>query len=105
MEKPNLTYMLKLSDGDKSFETQLISILKTEFSREKKIFSKSISANDFDQTAEIVHKLKHKISILGLEKGYKLAGDYENNLRENNKSLTLEFSNVLDVISNYLKQI
>jgi hypothetical protein len=35
------------------------------------------------QMAQSVHKLKHKISILGLEKSCYLAEEYESNLKNN----------------------
>jgi len=105
MEKPNLKYIHKLSGGDADFEKQLVVILKKEFPTEKEQFQRSVESNDYNRTAEIVHKLKHKFSILGLENGYKIAVEYEKNLKLNNKSLTLEFSEVLNSISNYLKEL
>lgn len=105
MEQPNLKYIYKLSGGDTTFEAQLIAVLKKEFPLEKEQFQNSIDANALSEVAEIVHKLKHKFSILGLEKGYQLAVEYENNLINNNKSLTLEFSKVLNNISNYLNEL
>lgn len=105
MEQPNLNYINKLSGGDKNFEAQLISILKKEFPVEKEKFQNSIDTNQLDESAEIVHKLKHKLSILGLEEGYQIAVDYENNLRNDNKSLTIEFKKVLNNISEYLNNL
>lgn len=105
MEQPNLNYINKLSGGDKNFEAQLISILKKEFPVEKEKFQNSIDTNQLDESAEIVHKLKHKLSILGLEQGYQIAVDYENNLRNDNKSLTIEFKKVLNNISEYLNKL
>ena len=35
MNKPNLTYINKLSGGDKAFEEKIISIIKEEFPIEK----------------------------------------------------------------------
>lgn len=105
MEQPNLNYINKLSGGDKNFEAQLISILKKEFPVEKEKFQNSIDTNQLDESAEIVHKLKHKLSILGLEEGYQIAVDYENNLRNDNKSLTIEFKKVLNNISEYLNKL
>ena len=105
MEQPNFNYIYKLSGGDKAFEAQLIAILKKEFPIEKDQFQKSIESDNLNETAEIVHKLKHKISILGLENGYKIAVEYENNLRDNNKTLSLEFGNVLNNITNYLNKL
>lgn len=105
MEKPNISYIKKLSDGDKIFEEKIISILKKEFLIEKEIYEKSINVRDFKQTAEIVHKIKHKISILGLEKGYNIANEYESNLNGKCDALTLEFRNILTIITTYLKGV
>ncbi len=105
MEQPNLNYLYKLSQGDTDFESQLIDVLKKEFPLEKEQFINSIESEEMIDAAEIVHKLKHKFSILGLEKGYELAVNYENNLRNNNKSLTSEFNNVLNNISNFLNNL
>lgn len=105
MEQPNLKYIQKLSSGDAAFELKLISVLKKEFPSEIEQFKRSIESDKLEEAAEIVHKLKHKFSILGLDKGYQLAVDYENNLKNNNKSLTLEFNKVLMNISNYLNEL
>ena len=80
MEKPNLTYIQQLSGGDQSFEKSLINIIKEEFPIEKKSYLKNIKANNFKLTAGNVHKIKHKISIFGLEKDYELAVKFENQL-------------------------
>jgi hypothetical protein len=39
--------------------------------------------------------LKHKISILGLEKSYQIAIDYENQLKEGNSVLKDAFEEIL----------
>jgi hypothetical protein len=46
------------------------------------------------EAAQSVHKLKHKISILGLDKSYYLAGEYENNLKDNTTILDTDFENI-----------
>ncbi|MBL4604708.1 MAG: Hpt domain-containing protein [Flavobacteriaceae bacterium] len=82
MEKPNLRYIKELSDGDLSFEKKLISLLKHELPIEFEEFLKNFEERNFIKTAGNVHKLKHKISILGLTKAYEEASRYENDLRE-----------------------
>lgn len=82
MEQPNLKYINKLAEGDISFKKRLISILKKELPEEHKEFLKNFEEQNFIKTADIVHKLKHKISILGLAKGYEEASIFENDLRE-----------------------
>ena len=105
MEQPNLSYIENLSGGDKPFEQKLIAIIKEEFPDEKKTYFENIAANNYKLTAENVHKLKHKISILGLEKSYEIAVAFENNLLKGNTTLQIEFESILMIITNYLNKL
>ncbi len=105
MESPNLSYIKNLSGGDIPFETKVIRILKEEFAEEKKTYYENLKKGDLKLTASNVHKLKHKLSILSLEKGYQIAETFENNLRENNTDLSKEFDTILNTITTYLKQL
>ncbi len=105
MEKPNLTYIQQLSGGDQSFEKSLINIIKEEFPIEKKSYLKNIKANNFKLTAGNVHKIKHKISIFGLEKDYELAVKFENQLLNDNKSNQKKFDAILNKITIFLNQL
>ncbi|SFU27512.1 hypothetical protein SAMN05216480_101196 [Pustulibacterium marinum] len=103
METPNMSYIHSLSGGDKEFEEQLLTIVKKEFPQEKSAYLDEINKENYVKAAECVHKLKHKISILGLEKSYKLADRYENNLKEVNLELQNDFHAILNVITDYLE--
>jgi molecular chaperone DnaK (HSP70) len=70
MEKPNLNYVNNLSGDDKDLKELLIDVIKTEFPEEKKKYYESYHNKEFKKIEENVHRLKHKISILGLEKSY-----------------------------------
>ncbi|TXG35320.1 Hpt domain-containing protein [Seonamhaeicola maritimus] len=105
MEQPNLSYIHSMSGGDKLFEEKLINILKDEFPNERKIYYQNYKSNNFKLAAENVHKLKHKISILGLEKSYEIAVAFENNLLEGNTNLGQEFESILISITNYLEKL
>ena len=102
METPNLIYINNLSGNDEVFKSKLISIVKNEFPQEKAMYEASLASENFKQTAENVHKLKHKISILGLEKSYDIAVEFENNLLEGNTSLREQFESILNNITKYL---
>ncbi|WP_452602897.1 Hpt domain-containing protein [Pontimicrobium sp. MEBiC06410] len=102
MEQPNLNYIKQLSGGDDAFEAKLISVIQLEFPEEKEIYFKNIAEKKYKETAENVHKIKHKISILGLEKSYEIAVKYEENLKENNTVLKEEFDSILKHITQYL---
>ena len=105
MEQPNLSYIQSMSGGDKAFEQKLLNIIKLEFPKEKEVYYANYTSNNFKQAAENVHKLKHKISILGLSKSYEIAVAFENNLLDGNTNLNEEFESILNTITNYLQQL
>jgi len=105
METPNLSYIYNMSGGDTAFEKKIINIIKMEFSLEKEEYLKNFKAKNFKLTADNVHKLKHKISILGLDKSYEIASAFENDLLKGNTSLNQEFKSILINITNYLQQL
>ena len=107
MEKPNIVYIEKLARGDKSVRETLINVIKTEFPREKEEYQKSIQKKNFKEIEDNVHRIKHKFSILGLERSYEKANVFEHNLRENNLDVIQkeDFDNILSIISQYLKTI
>ena len=105
MTKPNLDKIKEIAGGTASFEQEMISIIKEELPAELEQYQFHLEQNNFKQTAESVHKLKHKISILGLEKSYELAVKYEHNLIENSKEGKEDFESILQNITDYLETI
>lgn len=105
MEKPNFSYIDNLSGGDEEFKKQLLGVLKNEFPKEKEQYFNHINESDYKAAASDVHKIKHKISILGLEKSHEIASKYEENLKNNSLDLSKDFKNILDVISEFLNSI
>ncbi len=105
MEQPNLLYIDNLSGSDEAFKEKLIGIIKMEFPNEREVYFKNIESKKFKEAAENVHKLKHKISILGLEKSYEVAANFENNLIKNSEVGKVDFENILTVITNFLTRI
>jgi HPt (histidine-containing phosphotransfer) domain-containing protein len=81
-----------------------MDIIKNEYPQERDIYLKNIAAKNFKEAAENVHKLKHKISILGLENSYKVASQFENNLKDNNDSLKNAFDEILTAITFFLNE-
>lgn len=102
MEQPNLTYINNLSGGDKAFEAKLIDIIKVEYPVERGVYIKNIENKNFIEAAQNVHKLKHKISILGLERSYEVANNFEENLKDNSLAGKEDFESILKIITNFL---
>ena len=107
MEKPNLEYIEKLARGDESVRDTLINVIKEEFPSEKLAYQNSIEKINFKEIEEHVHRIKHKFSILGLEKSYSIANEFEHSLREHNldENQKEDFDKILLLITQYLKTI
>ena len=106
MEAPNLDYIKNLSEGDTAFEAKLIAILKKELPEEFQEFEKNFEEKNFIKTAENVHKLKHKISILGLAKGYEEAAQFEQDLKNEQDSTRYEsFVRVIESMMDFLRPL
>ena len=97
-EQPNLRYIQEISGGDAGFEKKLLDVVKEELPDEIEEYKANLSNSSFLKAAENVHKLKHKISILGLEKSYQVAVDYEEELKESKTGLKNEFEEILDAM-------
>ncbi|QIH39017.1 Hpt domain-containing protein [Flavobacterium petrolei] len=105
MEEPNFTYLNSLTAGDKAFEEKILKIIITEFPEEKNLYLNNIILNKLDQAANNVHKIKHKISLLGLEQSYGLASQHELNLINDNSILHEDFTEILNTINRFLKEL
>ncbi len=105
MEEPNLNYIKQLSEGDITFEESIINVLKKEFPEELLLFNTNYADENFSEAANNVHKLKHKVSILGLTNDLKLSSNFENDLRKGDLKLYEDFVNVLNKIHVYLDNI
>ena len=104
-ENYNLSYLKELSDGDEVFEKKILDILKIELPEEIEEYKSNIYSKMLLNAAENVHKLKHKISILGLKKSYDIASSFEINLKANDLKLQQEFEEVLSNMIEILKKI
>ena len=103
MEVPNLKYIKELAEGDIAFEESILNVIKIEFPEEKVQFIKNFEQKKFKDAASNVHKIKHKISILGLKKGLVLASNFEKDLKEGDLKLYKDFVKVLNKIHVYLE--
>ena len=102
MEQPNLSLIKEISGNDIDFENNILEIIKKEFPIEVELFKDNFSANNFLEASNDVHKIKHKISLLGLEKGLEIATAYEIALKEGDLKLHNNFLQIIDKIHVYL---
>lgn len=105
MEVPNIEYIERLSKGDSTIKKMLIDVIKAEFLEEKEKYFENFNKKKIKNIEENVHKLKHKISILGLKEGYSCANLYEHNLREKNTNGYEEFEKTLVIITDFIETL
>lgn len=106
MEHPNLSYIDKLSGSDKNFKAQLITILKNELPEEIEVYRYSLKNGNYLDIASHVHKLKHKISILGMEGSYKKAESFEEDLKSTGDlKLQKEFEAILSLMKDFVEKL
>lgn len=102
MENPNLKVIKEIAGDDVDFQNSILDIIKKEFPEEVNLFSKNFNDKNFSEAAGNVHKLKHKIGLLGLENGLKTATAFEKDLKKGITKLHENFLEVLDKIHVYL---
>ena len=105
MEQPNTNYIDQLSGDDAAFKIKMISIIKKELPLEIIAYKEYLRQKDFKQTAQCVYKLKHKISVLGLEKSYYLAEQFEDNLKEGSLTLQSDFDTIIASMHNFVNSL
>jgi HPt (histidine-containing phosphotransfer) domain-containing protein len=102
MEKPNLSFIKEIAGDDEEFQNSILDIIKKEFPEEAKMFNQNFASKDYNEAANNVHKLKHKISLLGLEKGLEIASAFEIDLKKGKTQLHNNFLEILNKIHVYL---
>lgn len=107
METPNLEYINQIARDDEAVRETLLNVIKTEYPEEKNAYYKILETGDFKNIEDIVHRIKHKFSILGLEKAYNNAVAFELNLREEimDTEQQKSFNDTLDLISKFISTI
>ena len=105
MEQPNCSYIDDISGGDLEFRNKLISIMKSEWPLEVDEYRGNLSDSAFAKAAQNVHKIKHKLGMVGLVDDYNLAVEYENHLKEGNTERAEEFEAVLNKVSHFINQL
>lgn len=105
MEHPNLNYINDLAGDDDAFRAKLISVIKNELPEEIAEYRANLAAQNFALAAGNVHKLKHKVSVMGMEKSYYLAETFENSLKENSAHEAEEFEQLLNAMQDFASSL
>jgi HPt (histidine-containing phosphotransfer) domain-containing protein len=105
MEQANSDYINQLCGDNVEFREKMIAILKRELPEEIATYYDQIQNNNFLLAAGCVHKLKHKISILGLKKSYYIAEQFEDNLKDNSTELKSDFDVIIKIMQDFVAKL
>jgi HPt (histidine-containing phosphotransfer) domain-containing protein len=104
-KSPNFNYIKEISPGDTEFKKNIIAILKTELPIEINDFNENFRQKKYLNAAKNVHKLKIKISLLGLPEAHQLASNFEKELKNKKTTLIVDFNEVLVKISKFVQNL
>jgi hypothetical protein len=104
-EVPNLSYVFSLVKDDLEFRNKFLAIIKREFPMELEKYLLHMSKDEPRAAAELVHKLKYRISALGMEKSFQLTENHEERLHIGDTSLDFDFRIILKKIVAFLEKI
>lgn len=104
-EIPNLDYIKEIAGGNEEFEKKFLSIIQVEFPKEREDYQTLLDNGNLEESAKVVHKIKHKLGILGLNNGYKMAIKYEEDLKIGNTALRSDFEEVLNAVDEFILKL
>ena len=102
---PNTDYIDQLSNGDIAFRKRLIDLIKDEWPKEVDEYRTQVTDENWEKAGSAVHKIKHKISIFGLEEGYRIARQLEYQYKDGIDAPREHFDQVVEKITLYLKNL
>lgn len=104
-EVPNLSYVISLVKDDFEFRAKFLAIIKREFPLELQKYLLHMRREEPRAAAELVHKLKYRVSALGMDRSFELTEKHEERLHIGDTSLDFEFRRILKKIIAYLEKI
>ncbi len=105
MEQPNLIYINQIAKGNEDFKKEFIIALKEELAKEIENYYHFLENKNLQKTKVYVHRVKHKMSILGLVKSYKITNDFENDIRVGDFKNQEFFEKTLPVLTDFLNKL
>lgn len=101
--KPSLDYLHELAPHDEGFRNRLLNVLVTEFPGEFESYSNAVEKQEWKAAVTYLHKLKHKIGILGMPELHALAELHEVDLENGSLPLHKQVMAGLQIIDQFLK--
>ncbi len=85
-DEASWSHLDMICKGDTSCLEKFKKVLQVELPEERLQLVTAISNNDLSEAASIVHKTKHKFSLMGMTSAYNYAMVYEEALKNNDST-------------------
>ena len=102
--KPSFGYLDKLSGGNEKFKERIINIILSELPDEFEAYKNALNSKNYYWAAEIVHRIKQKITFLEMKESFKIVDQHENKLREGELIFLQEFEEIIHKILTFLSR-
>ena len=103
METPTLDYLNSMANGDDVFIQEILGVIQEELPVEHDEYCNHIDGENWEGAADLVHKIKHKFTIFGLESSVALANRHEKDLRDKSPVFHNQFNDLIDLIRKFVK--
>ncbi len=104
MEKPSLTYLKELSNGNSTFEMKIFKILIEELPEEYNAYQNAIRTKNFYWAADIVHKIKQKVAFFQMHASVSISEEHESSLRSGKLKYQSDFQEIVTKILKFLPE-
>lgn len=101
-ETPSQKMIIELFGDSRKEQKKIMKQIILEFRLDFIEFKNFYDLRDYTEASEVVHRLNHKIGMLGLEKNYTLAQHFESELRQDNTIRYDNYMKILSTVSQYL---
>ncbi len=103
METPNLDYIHAVAKGDDSFVKEILTVILEELPKEQSLYCKCIEDSNWQNAASLVHKIKHKFTIVGLVQGAAVANEHEKHLQMNSPEYHGQFNDLINLVRTFIQ--
>lgn len=96
------SHIAMICEQDSTCIEKFKAVLIKEFPTERAKFLQAASEKDYKEMVQIVHKVKHKFSILKMHSAYTYSVSYEEELKEQNNKGEKQYCLYLDQLIDFL---
>ncbi|WP_088323375.1 hypothetical protein [Polaribacter tangerinus] len=105
METPNLEYIDKIANGSEILKAKIIKIVREELSLDSEKYYELKDTKDLKNFKVYIHRIKNKMTVLGLIESYKIASNYEKNIENVTDEEKKFFENTLAHMIEFIDNI